>query len=98
MGPAGGVGTGRDLRRLDLDPGAFPEAVCSDGTQGFICFRPYEGEANRNLWVIQLQGGGGCGNAEACFHRWRYVDTKLGMRGMTDGSAARGSWAPFGPR
>lgn len=36
LGPTGGVGARRDLQRLDLDPGAFPEAVCNDGTQGFL--------------------------------------------------------------
>ena len=59
-GAAGGLAEGREERPLirhDLDLEQFPEARCNDGTAAVFYFRPYEGEENRDRWVVQLQGG-----------------------------------------
>ncbi|MBK9031996.1 MAG: hypothetical protein IPL61_11825 [Myxococcales bacterium] len=80
---AGGLAPGVELQRVDLDPVAFPEARCNDGTRAFFYVRPAATAAARNRWVIQLQGGGGCGSPDACAARWCSVDTNFGMTQMT---------------
>lgn len=88
---AGGLAPGSELQRVDLDPIAFPGAVCNDGTRGFFYVRPAATAAARDRWVIQLQGGGGCGSADSCAARWCSVDTNFGMTQMTNTlSPARG--------
>ena len=85
-GGAGGLAEGREERPLirhDLDSEDFPEARCNDGTAAVFYFRPYEGEENRDRWVVQLQGGGGCRDAESCAKRWCSVDTNFGATQMS---------------
>ncbi len=84
MGPAGGIGGGTDLQRVELDAAAFPEALCNDGTRAFFYFRPAANAASRDRWVIQLQGGGGCSSADDCARRWCSVETSFGAQGMTN--------------
>ncbi len=70
--PAGvrGEPVAGDLQLHEIDTEAFPNALCNDGTAPVLYYRPYNGEANRNRWVISLRGGGGCGNGDACAGRW----------------------------
>ncbi len=85
-GAAGGLADGREDRPLirhDLDLGHFPEARCNDGTAAVFYFRPYEGEGNRDRWVVQLQGGGACSNATTCAQRWCSIDTNFGAKQMS---------------
>ena len=85
-GAAGGLAEGREERPLirhDLDLEQFPEARCNDGTAAVFYFRPHEGEENRDRWVVQLQGGGGCRDAESCAKRWCSVDTNFGATQMS---------------
>jgi hypothetical protein len=80
---AGGLGPGTELQRVNIDAAAFPDALCNDGTRAFFYVRPAATAAARNRWVIQLQGGGGCGNPDSCAARWCSVDTNFGMTQMT---------------
>ncbi|MBI5512716.1 MAG: hypothetical protein HY909_03055 [Deltaproteobacteria bacterium] len=70
----GGSGPGpnnaNSLQRMEIDVRAFPDALCNDGSPAVIYFRPYRGEANRNRWLLNLRGGGGCGSGQACAARW----------------------------
>src|ERR1043165_7504115 len=59
---AGGIQAGNDLQRQNVDLTRFPKALCNDGSPGTFFFRPYDGEQNRNRWVIYLIGGGSCTN------------------------------------
>lgn len=79
----GGVPRGTELARHDIDLGVFPDALCNDGTGARFYVRPYVGEANRNRWVIQLKGGGGCASGADCAKRWCSVLTNFGKTQMT---------------
>jgi hypothetical protein len=71
MGGSGpGPANADSLQRAVIDTRAFPDAICNDGSPAAIYFRPYRGEANRNRWVINLRGGGGCGEGQSCAARW----------------------------
>lgn len=86
LASAGGLGSGNQvqpLQRHTLDLAKFPDGQCNDGTAAVFYFRPYSGAANRNKWVLQLQGGGGCGTGDACAARWCSVDDNFGMTQMT---------------
>lgn len=80
----GGVPRGEDLVRHTLDVASFPDALCNDGSTAVFYYRPYEGEANRDKWVIQLKGGGGCHSADTCALRWCSVLTNFGKTQMVD--------------
>jgi len=81
---AGGLNSGTELQRVDLDTTVFPDALCNDGTAAFFYFRPATTVASENRWVIQLQGGGGCGSPDSCAARWCSVDTNFGETQMTN--------------
>lgn len=86
LASAGGLAPGNQvqpLQRHTLNLTRFPDGQCNDGTAAVFYFRPYSGAANRNKWVLQLQGGGGCGTADACAARWCSVDDNFGMTQMT---------------
>lgn len=83
QGTAGGLANGTVMQRVDLDNAAFPDALCNDGSPAIIYFRPFSGAANRNNWLIQLQGGGGCGSGQTCAKRWCMIDTNFSMVQMT---------------
>ena len=86
LASAGGLGPGNQvqpLQRHTIDLAKFPDAQCNDGTAAVFYFRPYSGAANRDKWVLQLQGGGGCGSGDACAARWCSVDDNFGMTQMT---------------
>ena len=57
------------LHRVVLDADEFPDATCSDGTQGVFYVRPGS-NGDENRWVIHLQGGGGCRDYDTCLERW----------------------------
>lgn len=86
----GGMAKGTDLQRHDLDLTAFPDALCNDGTGAVIYYRPFEGAANQNRWVVQLVGGGSCGTAQECAERWCGVNTAFSMTQMTSNVAPQG--------
>jgi len=89
-GSAGGLARGSELQRHDLDTAAFPEALCNDGTPAVFYFRPAATAAARDNWVIQLQGGGGCGTMNACAQRWCSVGTNFGATQMSADAAPLG--------
>ena len=78
----GGVPRGTLLARHPIDVSRFPDALCNDGSPAIFYFRRYGDEAHRNDWVIQLQGGGGCGTGAACAQRWCGVLTNFGATQM----------------
>lgn len=88
--PATGGGTA-PLQRQDLDQTAFPGVSCNDGTPAVLNFRPYEGEANRNKWLIALDGGGSCENAQECANRWCGVDTNFDADNMSSANLGSGA-------
>ncbi len=68
--PPVGPGNVAEFQRHVIDQVVFPDALCNDGTPAAIYFRPYTGAANRNKWVLNLHGGGGCGSGASCIARW----------------------------
>ena len=66
------------LFRHTMDLTQYPEAVCNDGSPAVFYFAPAPaGSVNRDKWVFQLEGGGGCLAAtdgaslhEDCMDRW----------------------------
>jgi hypothetical protein len=51
-----------------LDPTAYPQALCLDGSQGGFYFSPGVGDAAKNF-VIHTQGGGWCTSDGDCAGR-----------------------------
>lgn len=86
-GQAGGLAPGTEMQRVDIDLAVFPDALCNDGTGAVMYFRPFSDAGDRNRWVIQLQGGGGCGSGDACAKRWCMIDTNFSMTQMTSSVA-----------
>jgi len=101
---ASGVSTAA-LQRQDIDTKLFPNAVCNDGSPAVLYFRPYEGEANRDKWIVALAGGGDCSDPQGCADRWCGVGTNFDSDNMssdyagdgrpTEGIFARTSANPF---
>jgi hypothetical protein len=87
--PRAPVSTGQ-LQTIALDVKAFPFAACNDGTPGLMSFRPYEGETNRNKWVITLSGGGGCLEPQNCANRWCGVGTNFDADNMSTSNGLPG--------
>ena len=57
------------LNLVEIDNSVYPHATCSDGTPGVFYVR--EGSAaDRDKWVIHLQGGSACRNFADCAARW----------------------------
>lgn len=87
-GPSGQAGTSTPgLQRHDIDIALFPRAICNDGSPAVLFFRPYEGEVNRNRWVIGLAGGGSCATPQDCANRWCGVDTNFDSSNMSTDAA-----------
>ncbi len=68
--PQAGNATQFVMQRHVLDTSKFPDALCNNGDPAVIYFRPFEGEANRNKWQINLHGGGSCNSGASCLARW----------------------------
>lgn len=81
-----GAGNG-DLQGHELT--AFPLASCNDGSPAVLYFRPYEGEANRDKWLIVLTGGGSCETGQDCADRWCGVDTNFNADNMSSDNAPK---------
>ena len=79
------------LQRQDIDTKLFPKAACNDETPAVLNFRPYSGEANRNKWVIALNGGGSCANGQDCADRWCGVGTNFDADNMSSANAGAGA-------
>jgi hypothetical protein len=80
-GPPPGPGNSNQLQRHAVDLGRFPHAICNDGSGAVFFFRPYVGEENRDRWLINLNGGGGCANGQPCADRWCWCRSKEGPDG-----------------
>lgn len=84
-GEVGGPRPGGDLYRLDVDPAAFPDALCNDGTRAVFYVRracPTMPEV-QNYWHIHLAGGGNCNTAQSCAERWCSYETNFGGAQMS---------------
>jgi hypothetical protein len=76
--PPGVPPTDIPLLRRTIDTALFPNARCNDGTPAVLYIRPahaaYAGNpivTPSSQWIIFLDGGGGCRDAEACaIERW----------------------------
>ena len=88
-GKAGNLGPGTELQRYTFDAAEYPLALCNDGSPAIFYYRPFQGAANRDRWVIQLQGGGSCATANDCAKRWCSVDTNFSMVGMSSNPAPK---------
>lgn len=87
QGVAGGLGAGDDLTKHVVDVSRFPEALCNDGTPAIFYYAPASRVEDRNKWLIFLQGGGSCFDAQSCAERWCSIDTNYGMDKMTSSLA-----------
>jgi hypothetical protein len=83
QGVAGGLGAGDDLTKYVVDNARFPDAVCNDGTPAVFYYAPASKVEDRNKWLIFLQGGGSCFDAQSCAERWCSIDTNYGMDKMS---------------
>jgi len=63
--------------------------MCNDGSPAIFYYRPATAATARNKWVIYLQRGGSCPNANACANRWCSVDTNFSATGMSSKSAPK---------
>ncbi|HWS90228.1 MAG TPA: pectin acetylesterase-family hydrolase [Pyrinomonadaceae bacterium] len=79
----GGIALGSEMQRLTLDQSAFPLARCNDNSPAILYFRPASRAADRDKWVINLQGGGACSNGLDCSQRWFSVGQAFGRNNMT---------------
>lgn len=95
-GEAGGVRSGRSLFRVDVDPAAYPLAVCNDGTPAVFYVRKHTASESRGRWYIELQGGGGCQDGSSCARRWCSVETNFGADKMSSRYAPRAGMAGAG--
>ena len=83
QGSVGGLGGGTDLTRFIVDTTQFPDARCNDGTPAIFYYGAATRVADRDKWLIFLQGGGSCTDGQLCAQRWCSVDTNYGMDKMT---------------
>lgn len=79
--PPAGPGNSKELQRHAIDLGVFPDALCNNGDGAVLYFRPYEGEQNKDKWVINLNGGGSCAGGAACAARWCWCQSIDGPDG-----------------
>ena len=82
-GVAGGLAAGTDMHRHAVDTNRYPQALCNDGSPAVFYFAPAAREEDRRKWIVFLQGGGSCGDGQACAERWCSVDSNFGMDKMT---------------
>jgi hypothetical protein len=64
--PRGVVPPGDDLHKLTLSG----EGVCNDGTPAVLYLRAAADPEHQHDWVVFLEGGSCCDNAEDCAIRW----------------------------
>jgi hypothetical protein len=83
QGTVGGLAAGADLQRYTIDNSKFPHAVCNDGTPAIFYFGAATTVADRNKWIIFLQGGGACVSGQQCAERWCHIETNYGMDKMS---------------
>ena len=79
--PASGPGNSNELQRHQMDTAVFPDALCNDGSVAVFYYRPYVGEENKDRWLINLNGGGGCSSGQSCADRWCWCRSLEGANG-----------------
>lgn len=70
VGGLAGSSRASALERRQVDVGAFPDALCDDGTPALFYVRPASASAGQNRWIIQLLGIGACSSPAVCAKRW----------------------------
>ena len=83
VGVAGGLPSGADLGKVTIDTAKFPNAICNDGTPAVFYYGPATTNADRNKWIIFLQGGGACNSGLACAERWCSINSNYGIDKMS---------------
>jgi hypothetical protein len=73
-----------------LDQSAYPSAVCNDGTPATYVLRPGFGDGTRR-WLIYLEGGGECADAEHCQTRYTTTRAYMTSEGSNDGAVFDGA-------
>jgi len=85
-GPPGVVGevglppSGTDLQEYVIPTSVFPDALCNDGSAAVMYFAP---GSSAGSWLIELEGGGSCRDAQDCANRWCSVGTNFGRQNMS---------------
>jgi hypothetical protein len=93
----GSPAVGNDLVRVWLQ--GVPDVVCNDGTTPALYVRRAQNPADRDNWVIYLEGGGNCGTGDECLKRWTGVDSNYGIQQMSTSvpQAVWNAWHPAAP-
>jgi Pectinacetylesterase len=69
-----------------------PNARCNDGTAAVAYVQAATDIAHANDWIISLEGGGSCSNAQDCLNRWQDANNKgVGIQKMST-SVSRATW------
>jgi hypothetical protein len=69
------------MPRVTVEHPGHPDAVCNDGSKPVFYYHQGAG-ADRDKWVIYLQGGGGCASEPACMRRAENDPTLVSSRDM----------------
>ncbi len=90
---AGIPAPGNDLVRHWI---VSPGVTCNDGTTPAAYVRRATNVANRDNWIIFLQGGGSCGSGEECLERWQSFQSNYGIQKMSTSipAATWNAWHP----
>jgi hypothetical protein len=79
-------GDGRlDLHRVTLDD---PAALCNDGTPAVLYVRAATDPARASEFLVLLEAGGACTDADSCYDRWCGLDAPYSAAKMSS------RWAP----
>jgi Pectinacetylesterase len=84
---SGGAGPGTAMARHII---ASPTALCNDGTAAVAYVQAATSAVNANDWIISMEGGGSCSNAQECLDRWQ----RMGIQSMST-SIPRATWNAF---
>jgi hypothetical protein len=76
-----GAGQAQPMTRQVINAATYPDARCNDGTPFTYYFRPGFG-ADRNKWVIHLQGGTACTSDASCQERAKETPNLVTAAGM----------------
>lgn len=87
-----GAAPGVDLVRHTINS---PQAICNDGTPAVAYVQAGAGAAANN-WIIFLEGGGSCGDAQECMDRWQSYQTAYGLQKMST-RIPRATWDAWHP-
>jgi hypothetical protein len=91
--PGAGAQTSTTLTRQVIDPQEYPVARCNNGNAATFYFRP-AARADRDKWVIHLDGAGSCNDAASCERRALGDPFSISALGLPATMTARGILSP----